>query len=183
MECNAAPPLKRRRVEATIVQLSAIKESTEAVIRAFPSMRQLMSVARLAQEAETLKCIPERGLRIEVLPSEMRASATFLHPLPTTGTTLASFSGEVAGVRLDFDLPDCYPLRPPQVQHKDLLLTGCVEGWQYCRDNLMLPRLEDDNWGFTMGIAEVLADLLDALPHAAAAQFSERDDRDAEMGS
>ncbi|CAE6943877.1 unnamed protein product [Symbiodinium sp. CCMP2592] len=183
MECHVFPPRKRRRQEAAAISERAMKESTAAVIRSFPSTWQLLTVARLAHEAQALRSIPSRGICIEVVPQEMRASATFLHPLPSSGSTRIRHSDpdEVSGINVAFDCPECYPLRPPRVRQKDLQVHGHVQGWQYNGADIQLRRLEDDRWGFTMGIADILADLLDALPQRAAARFSEP--ADAEMAS
>ncbi|OLQ07334.1 hypothetical protein AK812_SmicGene9271 [Symbiodinium microadriaticum] len=160
MECHVFPPPKRRRQQeearaprAAAISELAMKESTAAVIRSFPSTWQLLPVARLVHEAQALRSVLSRGICIEVVPQEMRASATFLHPLPSSGSIRRhSDPDEVSGIHVAFVCPECYPLRPPRVRQKDLQVHGHVEGWQYNGADIQLLRLEDDRWGFTMGL-------------------------------
>lgn len=147
-----ARPIKRRKVTSSEVALYL-----EEVL---PSCRSpSLASWRLSQELAVLAAAFRdgrlRGLRVrQDGPLQAHVEISGLRP-----------DGSEA-VEIVFECPENYPLVPPLLRHSNWRCSGQVPGCIYQGDLLQLEQLQVDRWSFTMGFADLLADLLDVTATA-----------------
>ncbi|CAK9072877.1 Uncharacterized protein SCF082_LOCUS35779 [Durusdinium trenchii] len=138
-------PSKRRKIEAQ--KAIGLKNGPD-LNPAEPEIRPCLASARLSEELRHLARLGD--LRLE-RHEELQARVVICQLCPR---------GEA--VEIGLHCPERYPLVPPLLRHSNWRSSGLVAGWHYRGDELRLPRLQEDRWSFTMGLADVLADLLDS---------------------
>mmetsp|Transcript_62922 Transcript_62922/g.99815 ORF Transcript_62922/g.99815 Transcript_62922/m.99815 type:complete len:154 (+) Transcript_62922:44-505(+) len=142
---SPARPVKRRKVSSSEVALYL-----EEVL---PSCRSpSLASWRLSQELAVLAAVAFRDGRLRVRQDGPLQALVEISGLRPDGSE---------AVEIVFECPENYPLVPPLLRHSNWRCSGQVPGWIYQGDLLQLERLQVDRWSFTMGFADLLADLLD----------------------
>eukprot|EP00434_Breviolum_minutum_P018579 symbB.v1.2.016387.t1/scaffold1246.1/size129174/4 len=147
-----APPVqanKRRKLASAEVAICL-----QNMLPATPSRSSSLASWRLFEEVQSIQCSmagrPE--IVVQRVQRELQVHVQILELRP---------DGAEA-VEIDLHCSDSYPLVPPVLRHSNWRRSGLVVGWPYEGELIRLPHLEVDHWSFTMGLPDLLADLLDA---------------------